>query len=237
MPIQLPILLQWPDCASFTSYYPAENLAVVQYLQTWLGDAIREDACVCVYGAAGIGLTHLLQACCQSLQLQGQAAAYLPMKQNLSLAIVEGMETLALVAVDDVDQIAGDRDWEEAIFHCYNRCKIKATPFLLASHTPPQQIAWSLPDLASRINASILIPVQPLADEAKIAALQHRAKLRGLDLPLEVGNYLLNHLPRDTKALFQVLETLDQAAYIAQRRLTIPFVKEVLVKAQGAHNL
>ena len=99
---------------------------------------------------------------------------------------------------------------------------------VLASHAPPAQHAWGLPDLGSRLAASVVFQVKPLADEQKIAALQLRANAWGLGLSLEVGNYLINHYSRDMHALQAALEKLDQASYIAQRRLTIPFVKTIL---------
>lgn len=227
MPVQLSLMLQLPDCATFTNFYAKENLAVVKYLQEWLLN--EGDSCLYLTGARGVGLTHLLQACCHEMNARGQAAAYLPMlKKNLSLEILEGFESLALIAFDDVDAIAGNRAWEEALFHCYNRCRISGTKFLLSGHSPPAQISWNLPDLASRFNASILLAISALSDAEKVEALQKRANLRGLDLASEVGNYLLNHLPRDMPILCDALDKLDQAAYVAQRRLTIPFVKEVL---------
>lgn len=227
MPIQLSLMLQLPDCATFANFYATENFAVVQYLQKWLFQ--EGDSCLYVTGAHGVGLTHLLQACCHEMNAQGQAAAYLPLKKNtLSLEILEGLESLVLVAFDDVDAVAGNRAWEEALFHCYNRCRISGAKFLLSGHHAPTQIAWGLPDLASRFNASVLLSIKALSDAEKVEALQKRAHLRGLDLPLEVGNYLLNHWPRDMSILCATLDQLDQAAYVAQRRLTIPFVKQVL---------
>jgi DnaA family protein len=227
MPIQLSLMLQLPDCTTFANFYATENLSVVKYLQEWLFN--ESDSCLYLTGTRGVGLTHLLQACCHEINAGGQAAAYLPMlKKNLSVEILEGMESLALIALDDVDAIAGNRAWEEALFHCYNRCRVSGTKFLLSSHSPPAQISWNLPDLASRLNASILLSIKALSDVEKVEALQKRAHLRGLDLALEVGNYLLNHLPRNMTILCEALDKLDQAAYVAQRRLTIPFIKEVL---------
>jgi len=68
----------------------------------------------------------------------------------------------------------------------------------------------------------------PFNDEEKIVGLKLRAKLRGLELNDAVAHFLLNHYERNPKNLFAVLERLDKAALVAQRRLTIPFVKDIL---------
>jgi DnaA family protein len=52
--------------------------------------------------------------------------------------------------------------------------------------------------------------------------------LRGFELPDETAQYLLRRLPRDMATLCRFLDELDEASLAAQRRLTVPFVKEVM---------
>jgi DnaA family protein len=70
--------------------------------------------------------------------------------------------------------------------------------------------------------------VQSLPDADRGAALQLRASHRGLDLPGETARYLLSRSRRDMASLYALLDTLDEEALRAQRRLTVPFVREVL---------
>jgi len=62
----------------------------------------------------------------------------------------------------------------------------------------------------------------------QLAALRLRAQQRGFELPDETARYLQRRLPRDLRSLFAVLDELDAAALAAQRRLTVPFIKDVL---------
>jgi DnaA family protein len=71
-------------------------------------------------------------------------------------------------------------------------------------------------------------PLQPLADADKAAALQRRALRRGMTLPDDVARYLLRRIPRDMGALMAALERLDRASLEAKRRLTIPFVRDLI---------
>ena len=183
-----------------------------------------------IYGQEGVGLTHLLQASCHAVNQSGKTAAYLPLSNpEITPAILEDLEKLSLICLDDVQSVIGDKQWEEALFHCYNRLQLSGVHLLIASHISPNQLPFILPDLKSRFLASLLFLVEPLADAQKIAALQHRAKNRGMNLPKEVGQYLLSRSPRDMHALFAILEQLDKASLVEQRRLTIPFVRSVLV--------
>ena len=67
-----------------------------------------------------------------------------------------------------------------------------------------------------------------LSDSEKIAALQAQALNKGLQLSLDVGQYLLKRCPRDMHALFDILNRLDYASLASQRKLTIPFVRALL---------
>jgi DnaA-homolog protein len=227
MPVQLPLALKWDDATTLASFYAGDNLQVVTYLENWLENLSERS--VYLHGSSGVGLTHLLRACCQTLNLKGYATAYLPLaKADFSPVILEGLESLTLICLDDIEAIVMKSEWEEALFHCYNRLQQTNCRLLIASHYPPMQLGLQLADLSSRLAASIVFQIRPLADEQKIAALQLRANARGLGLSLEVGHYLLNHCARDMHTLFAALGQLDYASFVAKRRLTVPFVKSVL---------
>ena len=112
--------------------------------------------------------------------------------------------------------------------HFYNRARDNNTRLLVVANSLPTQLACRLPDLRSRLAWGLVFQVKGLNDAQKIAALQMHASNRGMTLPEEVGQYLLRHYPRDMSVLFNVLETLDTASLVEQRRITVPFVKQAL---------
>ena len=119
-------------------------------------------------------------------------------------------------------------EWEEAIFHLYNRVKEAGGRLVMAAHDLPKAIRVQLPDLVSRFSWGVVYQLHSLVDEEKLAVLIQRAHHRGINLSEEVGRYILTHCPRHMGTLFAALDALDRASLAAQRRLTIPFVKEVL---------
>ncbi|MER2890704.1 DnaA inactivator Hda, partial [Escherichia coli] len=102
------------------------------------------------------------------------------------------------------------------------------TRLLITGDRPPRQLNLGLPDLASRLDWGQIYKLQPLSDEDKLQALQLRAKQRGFELPEDVGRFLLKRLDREMRTLFDTLDQLDRASITAQRKLTIPFVKDIL---------
>ena len=143
-------------------------------------------------------------------------------------AVLAGLEQVPLVALDEVDLLAGDRAAEEALFDLCNRLQAAGRALLLASSGAPLSHSWSLPDLASRLAAASVFRLQPLDDDGRARALQRRAEARGLSLAGGHSPLYSSSHPRDPASLFAFLDRLDEAALQSQRRITIPFVREAL---------
>ncbi len=120
---QLPLRLQLKASARFANFVAGPNLELIDQLrQAARGQGETFFFC---WGCAGSGRTHLLQACCHQAASAGRSAAYVSLREagGLATALLEGWEQFDLVCIDDVDAIAGDSDWEEALFHLYNRMR------------------------------------------------------------------------------------------------------------------
>lgn len=227
MNTQLPLGIGLQDGARFENFHPGENGAALFAL------AEASEPFVFLWGAPGSGRSHLLQAACRAAAESGRAAAYLPLAEpGLSPLMLDGMEAMAVVAIDDLQRIAGDVDWETALFHFYNRARDAGCRVLAAADAPPAECGVHLPDLCSRLGWGPTFRLQILDDAGKAAALQLRARRRGLEMPDEVVQFLLRRAPRDPHRLFELLDRLDRASLAAQRRLTVPFVREHLAGAE-----
>lgn len=219
------------DHATFTNFYPGKNQLLYQFLESYA--AGEGERFTYLWGNKSSGRSHLLQACCHHAHSQNLSAIYLPLAQlpMVSLEeVLEGLEHLSLVCLDDVDSVAGQKGWEEIIFHFYNRIRDSQNGgrLLVAGSALPKDLPFSLPDLASRLAWGVTFFLHPLTDEERLEALQLRASQRGFILPTEVGHFILRRCSRNMTDLFDLLAMLDQASLTNQRRLTIPFVKSVL---------
>ncbi len=184
-----------------------------------------------LWGPPGSGKTHLLQALGHQAATRGETSAYLPLADatEFSPDYLQGLEQLSLVCIDDIDRIAQQPRWEEALFHLYNRIRAGDTRLALTAGSSPASLPIALPDLRSRLSWGLVLRLTLLDDDGKLAVLQQRARARGMELPTEVGRYLLHRVSRDMTSLSNWLERLDERSLAAQRKLTIPFVRELLL--------
>jgi len=220
---QLTLGIRLQDDATFDNFFSGHNEKIIHNLIN------QEESYVFLFGSAGTGKSHLLQAACHQVGQKGLPVAYLPLaEEGLMPAMLDGLENMSLIALDDIQYIAGNDDWERALFNLYNRARDKGVTILVSSNEPLISLKVKLPDLKSRLSWGPVFQLNPLSDKEKQKALQQRAKLRGLELEDDVVTYLLKRSPRDMNSLFQIFEKLDQASMIEKRKLTIPFIKNYL---------
>ncbi|MFO1258609.1 MAG: DnaA regulatory inactivator Hda [Gammaproteobacteria bacterium] len=223
---QLALSVGLRDDATLDTFFSGDNQEMVATLSNVQQS---QEQFIFLWGPDGVGKTHLLQGTCHSVTGKGHGALYLPLADLCYRSdLFVGLEQLSLVCLDDIDVIAGQSVWEEAIFHLFNRLKTSGTTLMVASTMPPRQLPIILPDLRSRLHWGLTYHIHPLNDEQKLKALSLRAYNRGIELPLDVGRFLLSRCVRNMGELYAILDQLDSASLAAQRRLTIPFVKRVL---------
>jgi len=210
--------------AVFDSFVAGSNGLVLAALQDLA--AGRGDTALYLHGVGGSGKSHLLQALCAAQS----GAAYFPLRQLASLgpAVLEGTESLPLLAIDDLELVCGRADWEQALFSLYNERMQRGLRFAIAATVPARDLPLQLPDLRSRLGALAHFAVHPLDETQQREALRRRAQARGLVLPEETLTFLQRHFARDMVQLCALLDRLDAASLAQQRRLTVPFIREVL---------
>jgi DnaA-homolog protein len=225
---QLPLGVRLRVGSRFSTFCAGDNAAAVAELGQLAARTGPQVAWL--HGPPGSGRTHLLQAACAAAGEAGRAAAYLPMRQLATGAagVLAGLETLDLVCLDDLEAVAGSAAWERALFGLYNDLVERGGRLAIAAREPPARSGFALPDLASRFAAASVRPLRPLPEDSQGAALAARAAAQGLDLPDDTLQYLLRRAPRDFAALCRLLDEMDAASLAAQRRLTVPLVREVL---------
>lgn len=225
---QLALDMRLEPGTSFASYFVGANGEVADAVRA-LAEG-RGETMLFLYGSHGLGKSHLLQAACRVAAERGAPVAYLPLREAVqwSPGVLEGLEAMALVALDDLDAIAGSAEWQEAVFHLFNRLRAAGHRLLVSAARRPADLGFSLNDLVSRLQWGLVLRLQDHDDAQKAAGLRFHARLRGLELPDETVRYLLVHYPRELPLLFRLLDRLDQASLAAQRRLTVPFVRQIL---------
>lgn len=225
---QLVLPIRLADHAVFASFYAEGNESLLAALVAIAGEDTGTARHGCwLWGGESTGKTHLLQAICDRA---GDRSVYIPLKElaDVGPAILDGLASRALVCIDDIETIAGNARWETALFSLCNQILDVGGQLIVSAIMAPRECPIALADLKSRLSRLPVFQVRSLGDQQRIAALQLRASHRGLELPGETARYLLKRSRRDMASLYGMLDKLDLEALRAQRRLTIPFVRDVL---------
>ncbi len=228
---QLPLSLGPRDGASFDTFFPGTNSEAVAHLE-----ALGQRRCAegtYLWGPAGCGRSHLLQAVCQAAGRRGAAAIYLPMAGAAQFPVeaLEGMEHMAAVCIDDVHLIAGQTQWEEAVAGLADGVRSHGGDFVAAGDAPPPQLAVAQRPLGERLATCVVIQLHHLEEGERQQALQLRARRRGFELPVDTADYLVRRFGANTSTLFECLQTLDRASLASRRKLNLPFVRSALREA------
>lgn len=230
---QLPLALRWPRRQRFEHFHAGANAAALAAVQAL---ALQPDApWIYLHGAGGSGRSHLLMAACQAASTAGRRVQYLPLA-TLSdhAAALRGVAGSELLALDDLGAIAGKCEAEHALFDLYNRARAEGSALLFAADATPTQLGIELPDLRSRLGACTQFALKPLDDDERRAVLKAQAAARGIELDDSVLDWLFARYARDLGALLDLLDRLDVASLAAQRRITVPFLREFLRDAADA---
>lgn len=227
MSAQLPLALRYSPDQRFETFVgaPAGAIALLQSL----AEGSSADW-LYVAGADGVGKTHLALATCAATEQAGRRAVYLPLiaaagRVREALEALEGNDVIAL---DGIGAIAGNRDDEIALFDFHNRARASGLGMLYVAHAMPDALLLTLPDLRSRLSQCVRIALTPLDDEGRREVLRRRAQRRGLVIEDAAIDWLLKRVDRDLASLTALLDRLDRASLAAQRRITVPFLRQVL---------
>jgi len=222
---QLPLPFGLDPEFTFERFLAGPNLEAVRLLTS-----VAEGSGpmpVFIHGPSGSGKTHLLQATCMASGHLGQLAMTLPLTlvKDQGPSLIEGLDGLDCLCLDGLECIAGEMEWEHALFSLFNALKDQGARLVIAANTPPGQLPFALADLRSRMASGPIIALKPLSELETIQAMIGYARSLGLEMSKPVAQYLFRRVDRDLGSLLRHLDQLDRASMAAARKLTIPFIR------------
>ncbi|MFC3150096.1 DnaA regulatory inactivator Hda [Litoribrevibacter euphylliae] len=231
--VQLPLDIQLKPEANFESFWAGDNSAVVDALLRLSESIVAQspfETNFYLWGAQGVGKTHLLQALCNHVGAHKVDCVYLPLPELLKYGpeVLQGLENMKLVCLDDVNCLKGNKHWQIGIFHLFNKLRDRGHCLVVSSDESALQIPLELADLKSRFSWGLTFKIESLSElDARDLLIDHANK-RGLEMSEEVADYIVSRARRSAPELLETLDRLDFASLSAKRKLTRPFVKEVL---------
>jgi len=223
---QLPLAIQLTPEGGFDDYLPGPNAEAVSAITAWA--SASGQAFLYLFGPSGTGKSHLLQAACKAAKAGGASACYLPLGlPGLDLSALEGMERAQVVALDDIQALAGDIDWERGLFNLYNRLRETERRLLVSGDRPAAELPLRLPDLRSRLGWGPGYRLRPLDEVGCERLLRESAARRGLVLEAESLAYIMRRCERDAGSLLRLLDRIDRESLQKKRRPTLWLIRQL----------
>jgi chromosomal replication initiation ATPase DnaA len=130
------------------------------------------------------------------------------------------------VAIDDIDEAAGNAELEEILFHIINYAAEAGTKLFMTSARPAKGIGFSYPDLATRAGAFPTANIYAPDDGFLKALLVKQLMERGIGAEENVVEYVAKTAPRTPAAIAKFADMADKSA----RRLTIPAARGIIME-------
>ena len=230
---QLALDLGPGDVPGLDAFVTGHNTELLAWLQAW-PDSAQPGAPTYIWGAPGLGKTHLLKGLASHALAQGWHVLWLDDGgfQSWECSIAEAP---TLVLMDDCDSLdAQQQHWAFNLF--IESAAAQSAPehgpamaIVAAGRVPPTDLSVR-DDLRTRLGWGLIFGLQALDDDGVKSALEQEARRRGLRLHEGVLPYLLNHFSRDQGYLMRLLDQLDRFALAEQRVVTVPLLKQMLAQ-------
>ncbi len=178
-----------------------------------------------VYGASGLGKTHILQGATLRALSDQQSAMYIDCHNSLPGHVLESIEQLNWISIDNIDAINDNQ--QDLFFDLYNRAKQAKVSMLISGSDLPSELGV-MKDLKTRLGLATVFQLEELDDELTMLVLNNQMSDRNLSINSKVYEYLFKYYSRDVKVLLTAIDDLDKVSLQAKQSITIPFVKKTL---------
>tara|TARA_Y100000814_G_scaffold241750_1_gene186287 strand:+ start:74 stop:790 length:717 start_codon:yes stop_codon:yes gene_type:complete len=183
-----------------------------------------------LWGKEGSGKNYLLHSLNQEFILMEKRAAFIPFKKHKfsSPSILEGLNSVDLIILENIEMYPNDPEWELAFFNLINECKQSGSKIICSSKKVAKDLEFSLPDLISRVLSFSAFELKEVEEGEKKEALKKALTRKGLTAEDKVISYILNHTSRGLSDLLQLISDLDNFSLEKKRKITIPLIKEMI---------
>lgn len=226
VPEQIPLPFEFQSNQRFNNFYVGDNAEILSHLKNIFS---HNEQLIYLWGRKGTGKTHLIQASSYAAHGEHKSCFCFAFNKKLPTPeLLHGLENLDFVCFDNIENIAGNHEWELAFFNFFNLHRDNHKYLLLSANCPPKFLPIQLPDLKTRMNCGLALQLKTAGDEQQLNALIFKANDLGFKIPPHVGQFLMMHYTRDLPYIWQLLDTIGHATLAEKRKITIPFLKKII---------
>ena len=194
-----------------------------------------------LYGGVGLGKTHLLHAIGQHVaqHKKGARVAYLS-SETFTNEYIDGIQNNQLarfrkkyrqtdvLLIDDIQFLAGKERIQEEFFHTFNALHEAHKQIVLTCDRPASEIQNLEHRLVSRFEWGLVTDLQPPDVEIRLAILQKKAQLMGVQLPEDIMQFLANRIRSNIRRLEGALIRAASYAALTGKKLSVETVEGLL---------
>jgi len=199
-------------------FVSSANAEAVAMIEGWHGWPSRK---LILAGPTGSGKTHLAHV------WAGLASARIVAARNLQEAEIPALSQEAS-AIEDAHLVAGDSAAEDALFHLHNLVLAEGHTLLVTARAAPHLWGLALPDLASRMQGTLLTELRSPDDALLSAVLMKLFADRQLRPSPDTIPYIARRIERSFAAAQRIVERLDAQALADRRAITRSLAARVL---------
>src|SRR6202011_1356141 len=194
-----------------------------------------------IYGAVGLGKTHLMHAIGHRVCLSDGKARVVyvssetftnefitAIKNNQTVEFRNRYRTVDVLLIDDIQFLEGKEQTQEEFFHTFNTLHEASKQLVISSDRPPKDIQTLENRLRSRFEWGLLTDIQSPDLETREAILRKKAESDGIDVPHEVTSYIAKIIPSNIRQLEGALIKLTAYASLYKQALTVELAADVL---------
>ncbi|SFV54681.1 Chromosomal replication initiator protein DnaA [hydrothermal vent metagenome] len=192
-----------------------------------------------LYGGAGLGKTHLMQAIGNSQIAKGKKVIYTTFEQFMNKftshlrsqtmdRFREHFRQCDLLLIDDIQFLSRKEQTQEEFFHTFNELHQAKKQIIITSDRQPKKIVGLVDRLKTRFEWGLMADIQPPGLETKIAIIQKKCEIDGIALNREIINFLASNMGNNIREIEGAIIKLNAYSGLMNQELTLEFAQNVI---------
>jgi len=194
-----------------------------------------------LYGGVGLGKTHLMHAIAHHTKVihPNRSVVYLSaekfmyrfiraLREQKTVDFKEQFRSVDMLLIDDVQFIAGKDSTQEELFHTFNALVDQGRQIILSADKSPSDIEGLEDRLKSRLNHGLVADLHATTYELRLGILMAKAESLGVDLPMNVTEFLAHKIAANVRELEGALNRVVAHAQLVGRPITLETCQDVL---------
>jgi len=192
-----------------------------------------------LYGGVGLGKTHLIQAIGNYQISLGKKIIYTTFEQFMNKftshlraqtmdRFREHFRECDILIIDDIQFLSGKEQTQEEFFHTFNELHQAKKQIIITSDRQPHKIKDLVDRLRSRFEWGLMADIKPPELETKIAIIQKKCEIDGIDLNQDIINFLASNMGNNIREIEGAIIKLNAYAGLMNQQLTLEFAHNVI---------